>query len=139
MAAERPPTPPAGSRGRLTRDRLLAGLRRFAILLGWVIAATAALSLVIGLLGGDGVRRSVSVGMYIAGSVMVVGALFVSSRPPVKASGRSRGLLNVPEGEARFETPDERRESFSVAWLLLALGLIVLALGVIVDGRHRLV
>jgi hypothetical protein len=122
----------------MTVGHLLAGVRRFGALLVGVLAATLVGSALVGQIGGDGLRRAVSVGMYLVGSVLVVGALFVSSRPPVRTD-RGGGVLNQPMGQARFATAEERRDGFSVAWVLLAVGLVVILVGVLVDGRHALV
>ena len=100
----------------MSAAHLLAGLRRFGVLLVGVLAATLVLSALVGEIDGDGLRRAVSVGFYLVGSVCVVGALFVSSRPPVR-SDRAGGVLNQPAGRARFATAEERRDGFSVAWV----------------------
>lgn len=122
----------------MSAAHLLAGVRRFGLLLAAVLAATVVISALVGAIGGDGLRRAVSVGMYLVGSVLVVGALFVSSRPPVR-SDRGGGVLNQPTGRARFATAEERRDGFSVAWVLLAVGMTVIVVGLLVDGRQRLV
>jgi hypothetical protein len=125
------------------RAELLDGLRRFVGTLALVLVVTTVLSGLLGLATGTELRRAVSLGMYLVGSVMVVGAMFVSARPPVKAdedgAEARRSWLAGPVGRARFATAEERRDLFSVSWLLLALGLVVVTAGLLVDGRHRLV
>ena len=128
---------------RIDRGELTAGARRFGALLGVLVVATTVASAALGLLTGTGLRRAVSLGLYGVGSLLVVGAMFVSGRPPVKAdeSGgeRRRSWLGGPAGRARFATAEERRDLFGVSWLLLALGLATVTVGLLVDGRHRLV
>jgi hypothetical protein len=128
---------------RIDRGELGAGLRRFGVLLAVVLVATTVVSAALGLATGTGFRRAVSLGFYGVGSVLVVGAMFASGRPPVKlddaAGEQRRSWLSGPAGRARFATADERRDLFGVSWLLLALGLSVVTAGLLVDGRHRLV
>jgi hypothetical protein len=128
---------------RIDRGELAAGVRRFAVLLVALLAATTVVSAALGLAAGTGLRRAISLGMYVVGSVLVLGAMFVSGRPPVKADddggeGR-RSWLGGPVGRARFATAEERRDMLGVSWLLLTLGLAVVTAGLLVDGRHPLV
>ncbi len=124
----------------MNRGLLTEGLLRFARTLATVLGATAVVSGLLGLADGEALRRSVSVGLYIVGSVLVLGALLVSSRPPVKAAGKGRpGLFSAAADTVRFATAEERRDSIGVAWVLLATGIMVVVVGLLVDGRRPLI
>jgi Kef-type K+ transport system membrane component KefB len=122
----------------MTRAVLLAGLRRFAVLVAVAIAVTAVVSGLVAVLSGQPVRRSVTVGLYLVGSVFVMLGFFAGNRPPVRAEGEHSGLFGglVPRGSARWITASERRDQISTSALFLTLGLTLLAAGVAVDGRH---
>ena len=68
----------------MTRDELLAGLRRFGLLSMAIVVITAAGSLALGALTGTGLRRSLSLGFYVAGVGCIVLGLFQAVRPPVR-------------------------------------------------------
>jgi len=125
----------------VTRAVLLAGLRRFAVLVAVAIAVTAVVSGLVAVLSGQPVRRSVTVGLYLVGSVFVMLGFFAGNRPPVRAEGEHSGLFGglVPRGSARWVTASERRDQISTSALFLTLGLTLLAAGVAVDGRHAVV
>jgi hypothetical protein len=122
----------------MTRAVLLAGLRRFAILVAVAVAVTAVVSGLVAVLSGQPVRRSVTVGLYLVGSVFVMLGFFAGNRPPVRADGEQAGLFGglIPRGSARWMTASERRDQISTSALFLTLGLTLLAAGVAVDGRH---
>jgi hypothetical protein len=125
----------------MTRAVLLAGLRRFAVLVGVAVAVTAVVSGLVAVLSGQPVRRSVTVGLYLVGSVFVMLGFFAGNRPPVRADGEQAGFFGglVPRGSARWMTASERRDQISTSALFLTLGLSLLAAGVAVDGRHTVV
>jgi hypothetical protein len=125
----------------MTRAVILAGLRRFAVLVAVAVAVTALVSAVLAVATGQPVRRSVTVGLYLVGSVFVMLGFFAGNRPPVRAEGEQAGLFGglVPHGAARWMTPSERRDQISSSALFVTLGLCLLAAGVAVDGRHTVV
>jgi hypothetical protein len=123
----------------MTRAMLLAGLRRFAVLVAVAVVVTAIVSGVLAAATGQPVRRAVTVGLYLVGSVFVMMGFFAGNRPPVRADGEHAGPFGglVPRGAARWMTPSERRDQISSSALFLTLGLTLLAAGIAVDGRHR--
>jgi hypothetical protein len=93
---------------------------------------------------GAGPRRAVSVGLYLVGSGCVVLAFFASTRPPVRTEDEDRprglgGMFVSLQGTARFKTPDERRETQAISWVLISVGIVVVLVATLVDGRHNLV
>ena len=123
----------------MTREVLLAGLRRFAALVGVAVAVTAVVSGLVAVLSGQPVRRSVTVGLYLVGSVFVMLGFFAGNRPPVSAEhGDTASLFGglIVRGSARWVTPEEQRDRRSTSALFVALGLALLAAGIAVDGRY---
>jgi hypothetical protein len=135
----------------MTRDELRAGLRRFALLTAAIVVITAVGSLALGLLTGTAVRRSLSLGFYVAGVGCIVLGLFQAVRPPVRSErppgaadhpGPVGALIGGPDrhgGPVRWASPEEVGESYATAGLLVTLGFLLIALGTFVDGRRALV
>lgn len=115
-----------------------AAARRFLVLLGGVIAVTVVLSLALGVLAGASAGRSVSVGLYVAGSLTLLAGVFVGNRGPLRRED-SNGVLLGGSGGVRRATDEEREETVNMSAVLFVLGLLLLLLGVAVDGRYRLV
>jgi len=122
----------------MTRDVLLAGLRRFAVLVVVAVVVTAVVSAVLAVATGQPVRRAITVGLYLVGSVFVMLGFFAGNRAPVRADGEYAGFFGglMPRGAARWMTPSERRDQISAAALFVTLGLCLLGAGIAVDGRH---
>ena len=126
---------------------LLAALRRFALLLAGTAAATSALSLLVGLLLGSTVSRSVSVGLYLVGSFLLVAGFFAGNRGPARLRGAEdeggavSGLFGVGVGRRRLRwaTIEEREEALSNSAVFVVLGLALILLGVLADTRVKLV
>jgi hypothetical protein len=125
----------------VTRDVLLAGLRRFAVLVVIAIVVTAVVSAVLAAATGQPVRRAITVGLYLVGSVFVMLGFFAGNRAPVRAEGEHAGLFGgiIPRGAARWMTPSERRDQISASALFVTLGLCLLAAGIAIDSRHTAV
>src|ERR687883_410884 len=111
--------------------------RRFAILLGAVAGGTAVVALAVGLAFGAGVGRSLSVGWYIVGSLLLLSGFFVGNRGPTRPQGEGWFAFSLRRW-TRWATPDEQRESISLSAVLVALGFVIIALGVIADTRYSL-
>jgi hypothetical protein len=125
----------------MTRDVVLAGLRRFAVLVVIAAVVTAVVSAVLAAATGQPVRRAITVGLYLVGSVFVMLGFFAGNRAPVHAEGEHAGLFGglVPRGAARWMTPSERHDQISASALFVTLGLCLLAAGIAVDSRHTAV
>ena len=126
----------------MTRGQILEGLRRFAIVALVVVVATAVVSLALGLLFGDSVRRSLSVGFYLAATLSIIMGVFLGIRPPVRQEGDAGamgGLFGIfGSGTVRFASPEEREDSIASSAVFVALGFILVFCGLLCDGRHPL-
>lgn len=125
---------------------LRAALRRFALLLAGVAAGTALVSLLIGLALGSAIDRSVSVGLYLVGSFLLVAGFFAGNRGPARLRGREdetgavAGMfgIGIAGRRLRWATPAERDEALAHSAVFVALGFALIILGVVADGRVRL-
>jgi hypothetical protein len=116
----------------------LAGFRRLAIIAGALLTATVVLSLLLGIAAGAGTERSISVGLYILGAVLLVGCFIFGLRGPlrgVSSTGEPTSVLGARR--LRTATPEERNESTRIALLLFVLGLAIVVLGSAIDPAHR--
>jgi hypothetical protein len=123
-----------------------AAARRFALLLAGTAAATSVLSLLVGLLLGSTVSRSVSLGLYLVGSFLLVAGFFVGNRGPARLRGNDEdgavaGMfgLGVGRRRLRWATIEEREEAISNSAVFVVLGLSLILLGVLADTRVQLV
>jgi hypothetical protein len=125
----------------VTRDVVLAGLRRFAALVVVAVVVTALVSGILAAATNQPVRRAVTVGLYLVGCVFVMLGFFAGNRAPVRAEGEHASLFGglIPRGAARWMTPSERRDQISASALFVTLGLTLIAAGIAVDARHRAV
>ena len=123
---------------------MAAGLRRlfgFAAGTGLVVAG---FGVVLGLLLHADVRRSIALGLYGVGSLFVVVGVFYGIRPPVRTTGGSGspgifGSLASGGGTARWADRDDIEESLGASAVFVAIGLLLIVLGVAIDPRSRLV
>jgi hypothetical protein len=117
---------------------LLAGFRRLAIIAGVLLAATVVLSLVVGLAAGAGPERSISVGLYVLGALLLLGCFVFGARGPlrgVSATGEPASVLGARR--LRTATPEERSESTRLALLLFVFGLATVVIGSAIDPTHQ--
>ena len=118
---------------------LLAAGRRFVTILAGVIAASAVVSLPLGLLLGAPVYRSLSVGCYLTGCALLLGGFFFGNRGPFRVADEE-GLVGLrrPRG-IRAVSASEHQDTFNLSGVLVLVGLILLALGAAVDPRTQLI
>src|SRR3954452_1540689 len=117
---------------------MTAAARRFAILLGGLAGGTAALALLLGLAFGSSLSRSLSLGWYIVGSVLLISGFFVGNRGPSRPEGEGWSAFSLRRW-VRWATPDEQRETLSLSAVLVVLGFVLIALGVLADTRYKIV
>jgi len=117
---------------------MVGAARRFGILLGALVGGTAVIALLLGLAFGSSVSRSLSLGWYIIGSVLLISGFFVGNRGPARPEGEGWSAFSMRRW-VRWATPDEQRESLSLSAVLVVLGLALIALGVLADTRYKIV
>ncbi|MFL5928168.1 MAG: hypothetical protein ACJ77E_14660 [Gaiellaceae bacterium] len=117
---------------------MAAAARRFGILLGAVVGGTGALALLLGLAFGASLSRSLSVGWYAVGSVLLISGFFVGNRGPARPQGEGWNVFSMRRW-VRWATPEEQRESISLSAVLVVLGFLLIALGVLADTRYKIV
>jgi hypothetical protein len=117
---------------------MAAAARRFGIIVGSIVGGTAVVALLLGLAFGSTVSRSLSVGWYSVGSVLLISGFFVGNRGPARPEGEGWSLFSVRRW-VRWATPDEQRESLSLSAVLVVLGFLLIALGVLADTRYKVV
>ena len=117
---------------------ILAALSRFLVLSIGVAAATAACSLVGGLLSGSDPDRAVSLGLYIVGSLLLVGGFFMGNRGPLRLKGESTLLPFVGPRLVRKATLEEREEAINTSAVFVSVGLVLIIIAIVVDSRFEL-
>jgi hypothetical protein len=117
---------------------MAAAARRFGMIVGSIVGGTAVVALLLGLAFGSTVSRSVSVGWYSVGSVLLISGFFVGNRGPARPEGEGWSVFSVRRW-VRWATPEEQRESLSLSAILVVLGLLLIALGVLADSRYKVV
>lgn len=126
---------------------MLAGLRRLAFLIVLASAVTTAAGLLLGLLLNASLDRSVSLGFYALGCFLMVSGFFVGNRGPMRMKSESDlsaapTMLPLPgfgSRRLRWATLDEQNETINHSAILVALGLILVVIGALVDTRQSLV
>lgn len=117
---------------------LLTGVRRIAGMSFALLGGTVTISALLGLAAGAGVERSISVGLYVLGTLLLVGCFVFGVRGPLR--GVSRTGETVPllgSRRVRRATDDERSEATKTALLLFVFGILAILLGSLIDPVHR--
>jgi hypothetical protein len=117
---------------------LLAGIRRLAAIAATVLAADVVISLLLGLAAGAGAERSISVGLYVLGVLLLVGCFVFGVRGPLRGVG-STGETTPVLGARRIRTAtaEERTESTRTAIALFLAGIVVVVVASVVDPTHK--
>ena len=135
-----PASTPGTSTGKRLGPMVRHGARRFFVVLFAVVFGTAAISLALGLLLGSSVSRSLSVGFYLVGAFLLIFAFFVGNRGPVRVKGDPGfGMLGFfKDRQLRWATGSEQVESLSLSFVFVALGIVLILLGIATDTRYSL-
>jgi len=94
-------------------------------------------SLILGLLLGASLSRSIAIGFYLVGSFWLVSGFFVGNRGPV----RLKSDIGAPLFGSRFvrwATPEEREETINMSAIYVLLGFVLILLGFAADTRYSL-
>jgi hypothetical protein len=119
---------------------LRAAARRFATLLAAAAVVTAIAAAGLGALAGSSLGRSVSLGFYLVGSFLVVAGFVIGNRGPVRAKDDDGGaFLGIFAVRRRWADPEEHATTINDSALFVALGFVLILLGVAVDSRYELI
>ena len=103
---------------------------------------TAALSLVIGLLIGASLDRSLVLGFYLMGCFLMLAGFFVGNRGPTRVKSESPAASATPFGvfsgerRLRWATLREQEESINSSAVFVGLGIFLVLIGALLDSRH---
>jgi hypothetical protein len=118
----------------------VAAGRRFIGLFVLASAFTLIASLLLGLALGSGVERSVSLGFYTIGSFLLVSGFFIGNRGPVRLKKEEgAGPFLFGSRYMRWASPSEREETINLSAIFIALGFVLILIGVVADNRYSLV
>jgi uncharacterized membrane protein YedE/YeeE len=119
-----------------------AGLRRLFLLVFGAAAITAAGSTVIAALLGASLGRSLTIGFYLVGCFMLLGGFFIGNRGPARVKSDTRasplGMIVGGGRDLRWATLGEQNDTINNSAVYIALGLVMIAIGVLFDSRHSL-
>jgi hypothetical protein len=121
---------------------MVPALRRlgFAVLLS--VGVTAAGSALLGLLIGASLDRSLVLGFYLAGCFLMVAGFFAGNRGPTRVKSESPAATATPFGvfsgarKLRWATLGEQDEAINNSAVFVGLGILLVVVGVLLDGRH---
>jgi hypothetical protein len=116
---------------------LRAAARRFVILLAAIAAAITLPSLLVGLALGASADRAESVGLYLAGSFLMIAGFFFGNRGPARLSDDDVSLLGARR--VRWATREERVLAINDSAVFVCVGFALIVLGLLVDSRVKLV
>jgi hypothetical protein len=120
----------------------VAALRRLAIAILLCVGVTAAVSALIGLLAGKSLDRSLVLGFYLAGCFLMVAGFFAGNRGPARIKSEAPGVSATPFGvfsgsrRLRWATLGEQDDAINNSALFVGLGIVLVLVGVLLDGRH---
>lgn len=119
---------------------VVGALRRLLTLFAAVSGATLLVSLALGGLSGQSIRRSIALGFYIVGSILLLAGFFVGNRGVLRAEVDEHAKANFLFGGfarkgVRPATDSEKRETVGVSVLVIGLGIGLLFLGVLADSE----
>jgi Na+/melibiose symporter-like transporter len=123
---------------------MLAALRRLTFLVALASVLTTVASLLLGLLVGASLDRSVALGFYGLGCFLMVSGFFVGNRGParVKSETAQPSMMPLPGfggRRLRWATAEEQHETMNNSAVFIVVGLILVLIGVAVDTRQSLV
>lgn len=109
---------------------IVAAARRFFLFVGCLAAGTAVIGAFIAVISSNDVARVVSLAYYAVGTLCITFGFALGTR----------GSFRMPRrGEAQARIAVEAQETIASSGLLIAVGVLLLVIGIVVDPRVRLV
>ncbi len=115
---------------------IAGGLIRFLALIAGACLLVGVTSVPLGLATGTALQRSVSLGFYILGGFVGVLGLLAGNRGPFRRVDEDAPLSFGRR--LRRATLDELLETINLSVVMVAIGIVLLAIGVAIDDRYRL-
>lgn len=116
----------------MERTVVVAGVRRFFGILGILVGGTAVASLIAAVLLRAEVTRSLAIGFYLVGALLLIGGFFVGNRGPVRAK-RNQPIPVFGSRFVRWATAEELDESINTSAVYVSLGFLLILIGVVAD------
>ena len=117
-----------------------AGRRFLSLLLPFAIG-TVVVSIALGLALGSSVARSISLGFYLVGSFVLVSGFFMGNRGPARLKGPvgDEGPWGIsPRRRLRWASAEEREAALADTAVFVAIGFVLILVGVAADTRYTL-
>ncbi|HXE81382.1 MAG TPA: hypothetical protein VNK41_11555 [Vicinamibacterales bacterium] len=115
---------------------IAGGLIRFLALIAGACLLVGVTAVPLGLATGTALQRSVSLGFYILGGFVGVLGLLAGNRGPFRRVDEDAPLSFGRR--LRRATLDELLETINLSVVMVAIGIVLLAIGVAIDDRYRL-
>jgi hypothetical protein len=123
---------------------MVQALRRLAFAVLLSVGLTAAGSALVGVLTGASLDRSLVLGFYLMGCFLMVAGFFAGNRGPTRVKSESPAATATPFGvfsgarRLRWATLGEQDEAINNSAVFIGLGILLVIIGVLLDGRHSL-
>lgn len=117
-----------------------AGRRFLSLLLPFAIG-TVVVSIALGVALGSSVARSISLGFYLVGSFVLVSGFFMGNRGPARLKGPvgDEGPWGIsPRRRLRWASAEEREAALADSAVFVAIGFVLILVGVAADTRYTL-
>jgi divalent metal cation (Fe/Co/Zn/Cd) transporter len=92
---------------------------------------------------GSSYGRALTIGFYLAGCFLMLAGFFIGNRGPARMKSETRGPAGgigmlLGGRDLRWATLREQDETINNSAVYIALGLILVAIGILLDSRHSL-
>ena len=117
---------------------LLAGARRFIVILAVLAGCTAAAAWILTELAGWDANRVIASAFDLVGSFLLVVGFFIGNRGPVRLKGADSAAPFFGPRQVRWAEPTEREEALSDSAVFISVGVAMIIIGIAIDSRYRL-
>jgi hypothetical protein len=114
------------------RAVFVAGIRRFLLVFCAAVVGVGLLSLAIGILLHAHLVRSIALGYYLSGALLLIAGFFVGNRGPVRAH-RDQPIPILGARFVRWATFEELQETINSSAVYVTLGFGLILVGLVAD------